>query len=78
MFENFVFYIIIYFICCLSILGYGLILTSYSKNYFDQINLGEIGILGILFTIAFSIFSNFLAHGYIHNLSFILIGIFSF
>ena len=37
MFENFVFYIIIYFICCLSILGYGLILTSYSKNYFDQI-----------------------------------------
>lgn len=76
MLENFIFFIIVYFICCLSILGYGLVLANYSKNYFDRINLGEIGLLGILFTIVFSIFSNFfLAHGYIHNLSYIFIGV---
>jgi hypothetical protein len=79
MFENIFFYLIIYFISSLSILGYGLILANYSKNYFEDINLGEIGILGILFTIVFSIFSNFfLAHGYIHNLLFILLGIIFF
>ena len=79
MFESFVFYIIIYFICCLSILGYGLILANYSKKYIGNVNLGEIGILGILFTIIYSTISHIsIAHGYVHNLCFISVGLISF
>ena len=46
--ESLINFIIIYFICCLSILGYGLLLSNYSKKYLNEINIGEVGIIGIL------------------------------
>ncbi len=77
--ESLISYIIIYFICGLSILGYGLLLSNYSKKYLNEINIGEAGIVGILITIIYSTISHiFIAHGYFHNTIFIILGLIFF
>ena len=77
--ESLINYIIIYFICSLSILGYGLLLSNYSKRYLNEINIGEAGIVGILITIIYSTISHiFIAHGYFHNTIFIILGLIFF
>ena len=75
MLPNLYLYIFFYFFILFSTLGYGFLLLSLgnSKNYN---NLGYVGIFGIFFLLAYSYMSNLiLAHGKIHNLIFLTIGI---
>ena len=77
--EFFISYIIIYFTSCITILGYGYLLINLSKNINLEFNLGEIGIIGILFASIYSRLSHiFIPHGYVHNVLFLLIGLFFF
>ena len=77
--EFFINYIIIYFTSCITILGYGYLLINLSKNTNLEFNLGEIGIIGVLFASIYSRLSHiFIPHGYVHNVLFLLIGLFFF
>ena len=68
-------YIFIYFILSISVIGFGFLLIHYSKSYFSEINLGEIGILGILFLVLYSQLSHLIfAHSFVHNLILIVMG----
>ncbi len=63
-----------YFFCIFSIIGYGLIFNSPKKS-FQNIDLGFVGLTGVLVLIFISYFTNlFFKHGYVHNSIIILIG----
>ena len=68
--------IFFYFILIFSILGYGKFFCLFCKEKF---NLGFIGLIGILFLIILSYLTNFITtHGYIHNLTIIVLGLIFF
>ena len=67
---------IFYFLITLSILGFG---YFFSKIFSIRLNLGEIGLSGILILIFISYITNFVtSHNFIHNSLVIFIGLFFF
>ena len=63
----------------MSTMGYGLAISSISKKFKITNNLGYIGLIGLLFLIIYSYLSNiFIAHGKIHNLIILIIGLIFF
>ena len=68
----FVFYWLLIFSC----LGYGILITRLLKEKNNIINLGYVGLIGILSLIIYSYLSNFFyPHTQIHNLILILLGL---
>ncbi|MDA7573461.1 hypothetical protein N8745_04285, partial [Candidatus Pelagibacter sp.] len=79
MLLNLYLYIFFYIFILFSALGYGFLflnLGNYTKNYN---NLGYVGLFGIFFMLGYSYASNLvLAHGKLHNLIFLSVGIIFF
>ena len=65
-----------YLIILFSIIGFGYLS---SKLLSIRLSLGELGLSGILFMTILSYITNlFVSHGFIHNIIFLTIGLFSF
>ena len=65
-----------YLIILFSIIGFGYLS---SKILSIRLSLGELGLSGILLMTIFSYITNlFVSHGFIHNIIFLAIGLFSF
>jgi len=78
MYSDLFIFIIFYFLAIFSTVGYGLIFEKLIgiKN---QLNLGFVGLGGVLFLIIYSLIShNFISHNIIHNTIINLIGLASF
>ena len=75
-------YLIVYFSLFLiitSIIGYGFLLAKIVNYKLLNLDLGNIGILGLLFFVIISYFTIFfLKHDYLHNIIFHLVGLISF
>ena len=72
-------FILFYFLAIFSTIGYGLVIERVLKIEGFNLNIGYTGLLGILFLITYSYFSNFLLpHGLYHNSILNLLGIFFF
>ena len=75
MISNIYIFIIYYLLISLSIVGYGLILFSFSQNLKISSNFGYAGLTGLLILCIYSYFSSFFyEHSSIHNLILIFIG----
>ena len=76
---DFAIFILFYFLAIFSTIGYGLVIERVLKIEGFNLNIGYTGLLGILFLITYSYFSNFLLpHGLYHNSILNLLGIFFF
>ena len=80
---EFIKFILIYSLLTISVIGYGLFfslkLTKYNNFDKSNISIGYVGIFGIFFLIFISYLTNlFLPHGNTHNVTIILLGLFSF
>ena len=76
-------FILIYTLLISSVVGYGLIFSSIFTNYNiyknKDLSIGYIGLFGILFSILISYLTNLiLPHNNLHNIIFLLVGIFIF
>ena len=70
-------FILYYFLICISLVGYGYILSKLLRLNFY--NFGFLGFIGISFSITISYLSSiFFVHNYIFNLIFLLLGILVF
>ena len=82
MFFDTIIFIAIFFLIMISSVGYGILFSKYIINYskpHESLNLGLIGILGLMTITFISYLTNFIyLHNYLHNSILILIGAFFF
>jgi len=77
---DFLLFFIFYLIIAISVLGYGLLLNSKLKIYNFELNIGLIGLLGVLFLIIYSYLSHYFSiiHTKEHNSILLTFGLISF
>ncbi len=76
---DFIIFIFFYFFAIFSTLGYGLIIEKIFKIEKYNLNIGFIGLIGVLFLITYSYASNYIfAHDLYHNVIFNIFGIIFF
>ena len=76
-------FILIYILLITSVIGYGFIFsykfTNYNSYNNKDLSIGYIGLFGILFSTLISYLTNLiLPHDNLHNMIFLIIGIFTF
>ena len=76
---DFIIFIFFYFFAIFSTLGYGLIIEKIFKIEKYNLNIGFVGLIGVLFLITYSYASNYIfAHDLYHNVIFNIFGIIFF
>ena len=76
---DFIIFIFFYFFAIFSALGYGLIIEKFFKIEKYNLNIGFIGLVGVLFLITYSYASNYIfSHDLYHNVIFNILGIIFF
>ena len=74
-----IFFILIYFLLTISVLGFGFLFAKKISSYNSNINIGYIGLYGIFLLTLISYLTNLVVkHDYIHNIILLIIGIFFF
>ncbi len=78
MVSNYLIFIISYFLIVLSVVGHGVLAIKLTKTNVSTEEVGFVGLTGIFFLILYSYITHFfISHGYLHNIIFIIIGLFS-
>ena len=76
---EFIFFILIYFLLTLSILGYGYFFATNVSSYNKNTNIGYVGLYGIFLLTFISYLTNLVVkHDYLHNSIILILGIFFF
>ena len=73
--KDLIIFVFFYFLIIFSTIGYGLVVEKIFNLKKYSMNLGFIGLLGVLFLVTYSYISHFLIpHGIYHNLTLIIVG----
>jgi len=76
---EFIFFILIYFLLTLNILGYGYFFAKKVSSYNKNTNIGYVGLYGIFLLTFISYLTNLVVkHDYLHNSIILILGIFFF
>ena len=78
MVSNYLIFFVSYFLIVLSVIGHGVLAIKLIKTNISTEEIGFVGLLGIFFLILYSYTTHFfISHGYIHNITLIIIGLVS-
>ncbi len=78
MVNNYLIFLISYFLIILSVVGHGILAIRLTKTNVSMDEIGFVGLIGIFFLTLYSYITHFfMSHGYLHNLFFIFVGLLS-